>query len=304
MKLSIIIPSYNRKDVLANVLEFLGNEDIPAGIEREIVVSDDRSKDGTIEMVQTRFPQVRLLEGPGKGAEKNKRSAIEQATGDVIVFLDDDCMPHRGWITNVLPALKRGEKLVQSKLVFLDLGQVESQDESPTTFVTGYRWDLLPLGMLQGGARPQYINTCFEAALFIDREVLRKVPFDDPNLWSDYGAAASFFQRAKEAGYKVYFEPMSVVDHVGATQGGLKDREAKKSPKTNCDDYTTMMIHNLIVLGRMTKARRLPLVICYYLVGSLYLSVRQKKNCIKYFYRGIVKGLTRKLGPAIPYSTI
>lgn len=305
MRISVIIPSYNRKAVLANLLDFLESEPpLPKGYEREVIVSDDRSKDGTREMLRERYPNVKVIEGPGKGLEQNKRAAVQVATGDFVVFLDDDCMPHEGWIENVIPAMERGEKLIQAKLVFLDQGQVESRDETPENFRHGYRWDLLPLGFLQGGARPQYINTCFEAAHFISREVLRKVPLDDPNLWSDYGAAASFFYRAKQAGYRVFFEPSSVIDHLGAEEGGCKENEGKKSPKRNCDEYTTRMIHNLVVLGRMTKAKRLPLVVLYFLAGSLFLSLRQRKNCVKYFYEGIAKGLTRKFVPAIPYERL
>jgi GT2 family glycosyltransferase len=302
-RISVIIPSYNRKDVLSNLLEFLVNEpELPADFDREILVTDDRSKDGTWEMVTSRYPQVRIIEGPGQGLEKNKRAAVEVATGDFVVFLDDDCMPHPGWITTVIPHLRRGEKLVQAKLIFLDHGQVLSEDETPETFRTGYRWDLLPIGFLQGGARPQYINSCSEAALFISRDVLRKVPLDDPNLWADYGAAASFYYRITAAGYKVFFEPKAVVDHIGADTGGCKETEKKKSPKRDCDDYTTRLIHNLVILGRMNKMKRLPLVIAYYLAGSLFLSLRQKKNCFKYFYRGISKAMAREFVPTIPYE--
>ncbi len=303
MRISIIIPTFNRKDILRPLLESLvADTQVPAHVELEIIVSDDRSKDGTADMVRRDFPQIRLEEGPCKGLEMNKRSAVQKCTGDFIVVLDDDSIPRHGWIEKIVPDLERGEKMVLSKIIFHDLGHSEMQDESHEHFFCGYRWDLMPVMLNHGGYRPQYVNICHEFGTFVAREVLEKVPLNDPNLWSDFGSSASFYFRASKAGYKVYFQPAAIIDHWGATQGGMKDSEGKKSVKNNCDEYTSQLIHNFIVLGRMNRAKRLPLVLAYYLAGSVYLSFRQRKNCVKYVWDGIVKGLKRKLTPPIPYA--
>jgi glycosyltransferase involved in cell wall biosynthesis len=305
MKISIIIPTYNRKEILRPLLSSLVSDPhIPAGVELEILVSDDRSKDGTAEMVRQEYPQIRLEEGPAKGLELNKRSAVQKCTGDYIVVLDDDSIPRHGWLAHVVPDLRRGESLVLCKIIFHEQGRRETKDESRENFFFGYRWDLMPVMLNHGGYRPQYVGLCHEFGTFISREVLRKVPLNDPNLWSDFGSSASFYFRASQAGYKVYFQPEAVIDHWGAQQGGMKDSEGKKSVRTNCDDYTSMMIHNFIVLGRMNKFKRIPLVVLYYFAGSVYLSLLQRKNCIKYVYRGVTRGLQRKMVPTVPYEQL
>jgi glycosyltransferase involved in cell wall biosynthesis len=302
MKLSIIIPTFNRRDILRGLLQMLHNdEESKAAIDYEIIVVDDLSKDGTWEMVSNEFPAVKLLRGPGKNAELAKRGAVEASTGDYIVCLDDDCLPRPGWIKEVEADLRRGEKIVQCKLVFLDLGQKELSDESQKYFRSGFRADMMPLSILNGGYQQQYILLCHEFGCFFSREVLGKVPLDDPNLVVDFGPSASFALRARKHGYRVFFEPASVINHLGATSGGLIDRVQKQAPKKNCNEYTTKVVHNFMLFARMYKPMRIPFLILYYIAGSLYLSMKQRKNCFKYFAKGLFQGLTKRFVPVIPY---
>lgn len=306
MTLSIIIPTFNRSQILRNLLDALTHDTRSlAAIDHEIIVVDDRSTDNTYEMVTRDFPSVRIVQGPGKNAEAAKRVAIENTQSDFIVSLDDDCIPRSGWIATALPALEGGEKIVQCKLVFHDLGQKELHDESSAHFRVGFRFDMMPLAQLNGGFHPQYIEFCHEFGCFFAREVLNKVPLDDPNLVGDkFGSSASFSLRAKKLGYKIFFEPASIVDHWGALSGGFAERVKKVHAKKQCTPYVIDLIHNFFLFGRLYRPLRIPLLIPYYFLGGLYLSVKQRKNCLKYFIRGIVNGLTAPIQEVIPYKSI
>jgi len=305
MTLSIIIPTFNRRDILRGLLLMLHSDEASkAAIDYEIIVVDDQSKDGTWDMVSSEFPGVKLMRGPGKNAELAKRGAVEASGGDYIVCLDDDCLPRQGWIKNVEEDLRRGEKIVQCKLVFHDLGQKELRDESRKYFRSGFRADMMPLAILNGGYRQQYIELCHEFGCFFAREVLKKIPLDDPNLVVDFGPSASFSLRARKQGYRVFFEPSSVIDHLGATSGGLIDRVQKQAPKKNCNEYTTKVVNNFMVFARMYQPMRIPLLVPYYVAGGLYLSLKQRKNCLKYFAKGLYKGLTQRFVPVIPYENL
>src|ERR1700687_473023 len=59
MELSVIISTYNARDVLADCLSSVYQD--PPDKRYEIIVVDDASEDGTSEMVRSRFPEVRLL---------------------------------------------------------------------------------------------------------------------------------------------------------------------------------------------------------------------------------------------------
>lgn len=94
MKLSVLIPVYNEKYTLAQVVEAVLVAALPASMTVEVVIVDDASTDGTDAVVReivARHPTViafRQLRNEGKGAAV--RAAIERATGDIIVFQDAD----------------------------------------------------------------------------------------------------------------------------------------------------------------------------------------------------------------------
>lgn len=86
MKLSVIIPAYNEIDTIGEVLRRVR----AVQIEKEIIVADDCSTDGTREFLRTQ-PDIILVESDrnrGKGA--SIRAAIERVTGDIVVIQDAD----------------------------------------------------------------------------------------------------------------------------------------------------------------------------------------------------------------------
>src|SRR5574340_68450 len=94
-KLSILVPLYNEEEFVAALLERVIAAPVPGGLEREIVVVDDASSDGSVEVVTAlaaRQPGlihlVRHQRNQGKGAAI--RTAIQHATGEFAIIQDAD----------------------------------------------------------------------------------------------------------------------------------------------------------------------------------------------------------------------
>src|SRR5215468_9438404 len=94
MKLSILMPVYNERTVVERCISGVLTAPLPENMERELVIVDDCSTDGTFAILQRladAFPQIRLFQHPknrGKGAAV--RTAIQKATGDFSLIQDAD----------------------------------------------------------------------------------------------------------------------------------------------------------------------------------------------------------------------
>ena len=87
LKISVIIPTYNRLGVLARALQSVLNHSRPAD---EIIVIDDGSSDGTTEMIQRQFPHIHYIYQQNQGVSHARNVGINRAGGDWIAFLDSD----------------------------------------------------------------------------------------------------------------------------------------------------------------------------------------------------------------------
>lgn len=114
MKLSIIIPVYNEKQYVLQSVRNLINTDL--GVEREIIIVDDGSTDGSREIIEDKLKPIvdhviLLPRNMGKGAAL--RAGIEVACGDYIIPHDADLEYDPEDIVRLLePVLKRNVQVV------------------------------------------------------------------------------------------------------------------------------------------------------------------------------------------------
>jgi cellulose synthase/poly-beta-1,6-N-acetylglucosamine synthase-like glycosyltransferase len=87
MDFSVIIPTFNRRELLRRTVESVISQ---VGTEFEIIVIDDGSTDGTLEMLRTSAPRVRTLTQTNRGPGAARNLGMQNASGDYIAFLDSD----------------------------------------------------------------------------------------------------------------------------------------------------------------------------------------------------------------------
>ena len=87
LSISVIIPTFNRIDVLPKAIESVLAQTI---IPDEIIVVDDGSTDGTAEMIQSDYPKVSVLVQENAGVSSARNAGISVSKGDWIALLDSD----------------------------------------------------------------------------------------------------------------------------------------------------------------------------------------------------------------------
>jgi glycosyltransferase involved in cell wall biosynthesis len=114
-KLSVIVPVYNERNTVVEVLRRMRSVELADGIEREIIVVDDGSSDGTRDVLrQLGDSTVRILvhEGNrGKGAAV--RTGLSVATGDYVLIQDADLeYDPEDWPKLIAPVLRGKARVV------------------------------------------------------------------------------------------------------------------------------------------------------------------------------------------------
>lgn len=222
MNISIVIPNFNGRDLLlTNVPKVVAAvKDYSDGFV-EIVVTDDASKDGSVEAVRHLLEDLipknskqlsyQLLENPlgvNRGFSGNVNVGVKMAKGDIIILLNSDVVPKRGFLPPLLSHFSDSEMFAvgcmdesveDGKIVLRGRGigkwergflnhAAGSLDSPHTLWVSGgsgaFRkkiWDTL------GGLNELY----------------------NPFYWEDIDLS----YRAQKAGYTVLFERKSVVRH-------------------------------------------------------------------------------------------
>ena len=97
MKISVVIPTYNRKHTLPRALDSVLAQSYQPF---EIIVIDDGSNDGTFDLIKSKYPSINLLEShkpskslkgySQKGVSVARNVGIKQSKGDWIALLDSD----------------------------------------------------------------------------------------------------------------------------------------------------------------------------------------------------------------------
>ena len=110
MKTSVVIATRNRKDFLSKCLESVLAQSMERG-EHEIIVVDNGSTDGTLDMVRAVENRergfLRLIREPTPGLSPARNAGARASRGDVLAFIDDDAVAAADWLSHLTDAFER-----------------------------------------------------------------------------------------------------------------------------------------------------------------------------------------------------
>lgn len=122
MDVSIIIATYNRKNLLQEAIKSLLVQDYPKD-KHEIIVIDDGSTDGTDKMIHSLFSShLRYFRRPARGGQSKARNlGIRESKGEITIFIDSDIIAPLHFIREHMSAHRRHkDTIVDGPAIFID----------------------------------------------------------------------------------------------------------------------------------------------------------------------------------------
>lgn len=251
MTISVVIPNFNGEKLLKNnlpkVLEVVGNA--------EVIVVDDASKDKSIEIIKNlkvkiknaqRAPDVKLKiikNNKNLGFASTVNRGVKEATGELIVLLNTDVVPEAGFLTPLTShfsdpkvfaagflqrcpengkVILRGRGIGEFRKGFLihDRGAIIGEDTSEVYARTPRMVEESKKTLWISGGAGMFRKSIWNRLGGLDT-------LYNPFYWEDIDLS----YRAQKAGYKLVFEPKSIVTH-SQEKGAIRGSYAAEQIKT------------------------------------------------------------------------
>ncbi len=139
-KISVIIPAYNEELYLGNALRALRKQTFPRK-DFEIIVVDNASTDRTSDIARENGADTIVFE-QHKGTNRARQTGLEASEGEIVAFLDADCIPESWWLERLYKKLRKNKHhraAVAGSYMF-------HWNEGETFFIAQllYQWIVLP----------------------------------------------------------------------------------------------------------------------------------------------------------------
>ena len=273
MKLSVVIVNYNVKYFLEQCLH--SSLKAAQKVETEIWVVDNNSVDGSVEMVQKKFPSIKLIANKdNRGFSKANNQAIRESKGEYVLLLNPDTVVEEDTFEKVVRFMDEhadagglGVKMIDGSGKFLP----ESKRGLPTYDVAFYKIfglsKLFPksktfgryhLGFLDEN-KTHPVEILAGAFMLMRKKVLDEIGLLDEDFFM-YGEDIDLSYRIIKAGYKNYYFPETRIIHYKG-----------ESTKRSSVNYVFVFYNAMIIFAKKHFSRSNASLFSFFIKIAIYL---------------------------------
>ncbi len=275
---TIIIPNYNGMAYLENCLASLRGE--PA----RVIVVDNGSTDGSRELVQEKFPKVRLISlDRNYGFCRAVNRGMEASETTYVILLNNDTEAQPGFVKALEKAMDGDER------VFSGAARMVRMDAPSRIDDAGDYYCALGWAFAAGRDKPaenydaprEIFSACGGACIY-RRRILQKIGMLDENHFA-YLEDVDLGYRARLYGFRNLYVPGAVVRHAGSASSGSRYNAFKAELTARNSVY---LAYKNMPPGQMLL--NLPFLLAGFLIKQLFFL---KKGLGKSWGKGLVKGI-------------
>ncbi|MFA6541881.1 MAG: glycosyltransferase family 2 protein [Bacteroidota bacterium] len=184
---TVNILSFNRKDDLRITLQKVFEQDYK---NIEVIVVDNASSDGTVEMVRNEFPSVHLISMPKNIGIAGWNEGFKAAKGEYVLVLDDDSYPNKN---TILEGINEFEKGITIGIISFNVFNLRIQKSETDDF-------LQP---------PYFFNGC---GAMIKKSVIESIGYYNERYFLYYNEL-DYSARCYNAGFQIRYLSKVTVSH-------------------------------------------------------------------------------------------
>ncbi|OGM13756.1 hypothetical protein A3A76_03570 [Candidatus Woesebacteria bacterium RIFCSPLOWO2_01_FULL_39_23] len=287
MTLSVVILSYNTKEVLRNCLRSLNEVKNEVGF--EVIIPDNGSGDGSPEMVELEFPWVTKVIKIGKnlGFAAGNNYAKPFIKGKYVLFLNPDTLIHKNTLKETVKYME-SNKSVGALTCKLLLPNGELDKDARRSFITPWvalihiylKLDrIFPKSKLfakywYGYLSPDLIHEvdALQGAFFLTRKViLDSVGWFDEAFFLD-GEDLDLCWRIKGKGWKImYYPKVSITHFKGLSKGKVESRSRKEMPLSVRLKYRMAGVNSMELFYRKHLWNKYPFLFNVFVLSGINL---------------------------------
>jgi len=229
-EVSVVLVSYNTKDITDNCLASLKKQDQDSSL--QIIVSDNGSTDGSVEVIRSKYPDVELIENKANlGFSKGNNKARKYIKSENVLFLNTDTIVDKKSIKEPLQYIKEHAEIgAITCRVILPNGK-----DDPDT-IRSFPFPLIAAKHFLGlesefrypnldRSKQHEVDVIQGAFLLTRKSILDEVGWFDEDYFLD-GEDIDLCWRIKKAGFKLVYYPKSKITHI---KKASKSADRKKS---------------------------------------------------------------------------
>src|SRR6185437_9628218 len=218
--ISVVMPTCNRPDDVERALASIARVEYSSWDMLVVDQSDDLQTREIVERYAASLPHLSYRHLRSKNCSRARNVGIEATTGEILVFLDDDCTVRPDWLTQIVAVLDRHPQAGHGYAAVLPPADIAvwSGDGYWPAYSTREEIEVKAKGDIRANFRLPHLLG-MGACMFVRREVTKRVDGFDVH----FGGGGRFQShedgdytyRAFRAGFNFVHAPTVVVDHYG-----------------------------------------------------------------------------------------